>query len=102
MLVHTVVANLRDKADGRGKQENIAMIRDKINALRHEIPEVLSVDLLLDDQETPGNYDLVFITKHRNRAKLAEFLNHPAYVKLEQLGQRVLATKIVVDSTATF
>ncbi len=100
MIVQTIMAKVPEKSDGRGKVENLSLLRDEFNKLTHNIPDVLSMDLYIDDQVTPGNYDVIMISKHQDRSDLVHYQNNPAYLQFDALAKKICTDRKVVEASA--
>lgn len=101
MLVHTIMLSFLDRAQGRGKFENASLIRDGFLTLKSQVEGVTFMEVNMGDQITPGNYDLIVMTTHQDRAKLTQYLNHPAFVKLNQQYRPLVASEAVIDYRTT-
>ncbi len=100
MIIQTIVAKVPEKADGRGKLENLTLLRDEFKKLSTTVPGVLGMDLYLDDQQTPGNYDVMIVSKHQDRSNLIQYQNNPNYLKFAALANKICTDKKVVESTS--
>jgi len=93
----------QDRAEGRGKLENASIFRDELKSLKSQVPDLLGIEVYLDEQVSKGSADLIYSTRHLDRAHLTQFLNHPAFLKISQLSQQLVASSSVVDyNTGTF
>ena len=45
MIKHIVMWKLKEEAEGNNKEENISIVKDKLNALTHVIEEILSLEV---------------------------------------------------------
>lgn len=75
MLTHLMMLKFKDRFGGRSKIENLTMTRDRINNLLNIFPELYKAKVYTDPQVTPGNFDMLIVSKHPNRSKLKVFLN---------------------------
>lgn len=101
MLVHTLMLSFLDRAEGRGKFENASLVRDGFLTMMNESQGAMQMRVNMGDQVNPDNYDLIVVTSHADRARLTEYLNHPAYVELSRFYKPLVASEAVIDYQAT-
>ena len=91
VITHVVMMKMHDSAD---RLEAATRLRD----IAGKIPELLSVEVLIDDLGRPGAFDLVLRSTHTDEAGLHAYVEHPVHQELlEWLGPR-LADRAVVDA----
>ena len=58
----------------------------QLNALPHQIPEILSWSIIEDEGRRPGSYRFVLIATFRDLAAVDRYLEHPAHVAAVAFG----------------
>jgi hypothetical protein len=82
---------LHDPAD---RLEAATRLRD----MEGRIPELLTVEVLVDDLGRPGAYDLVLRSTHVDEAGLTAYIAHPVHQDLLVWLRPRLADRAVVDA----
>jgi len=91
VITHVVMMKMHDPAD---RVEAATRLR----SLAGQIPELLSIEVLLDSLGRPGAYDLVLLSTHSDEAGLLAYLDHPAHHELIDWLRPRLAERVVVDA----
>ncbi len=82
---------LHDSVD---RTEAATRLRD----MAGRIPELLSIEVLVDALGRPGAFDLVLRSTHTDEAGLAAYIEHPAHQDLLVWLRPRLADRAVVDA----
>ncbi len=91
VITHIVMMKLHDRAD---QAEAATRLRD----MEGRIPELLSVEVLVDDLSRPGAFDLVLRSTHADEAGLHAYVEHPVHQDLLVWLRPRLADRAVVDA----
>jgi hypothetical protein len=91
VITHVVMMKLHDPAD---RVEAATRLRD----LEGRIPELLTIEVLLDSMGRPGAFDLVLRSTHADEAGLTGYLDHPAHQDLLGWLRPRIAHRAVVDA----
>ncbi|MCU0278639.1 MAG: Dabb family protein [Candidatus Nanopelagicales bacterium] len=91
MITHVVMMKLHNPAD---RLEAATRLRD----MEGRIPELLTVEVLIDDLGRPGAYDLVLRSTHADEAGLSAYIDHPVHQDLLVWLRPRLADRAVVDA----
>jgi hypothetical protein len=91
VITHVVMMKLHDRAD---QTEAATRLRD----MEGKIPELLSIEVLIDDLGRPGAYDLVLRSTHADEAGLTAYVDHPVHQELLVWLRPRLADRAVVDA----
>ena len=79
MVKHIVMLRLKDSAHGNDKLTNARLIKQKLEALRGQIPGILPLEVGLDWSATDSSADLVIYSEFESRAALDGYQGHPAH-----------------------
>lgn len=79
MVKHVVMLRLKDQAHGNQKEANARLIKQKIEALRDQIPGILRLEVGLDYSGTEASADLCLYSEFSSRAALDAYQEHPAH-----------------------
>jgi hypothetical protein len=66
-------------------------------ALPHLIPEIKSLQIGRDLDETEGNWDVVLIIDYATTADLEVYQHHPEHEKVKEVVKRVTNARTCVD-----
>ncbi|MBK6763381.1 MAG: Dabb family protein [Micrococcales bacterium] len=91
MITHVVMMKLHDRADSHDAAQRLLAIAGRI-------PDLRSIEVLVDTLDRPGAYDLVLRSTHADEAGLAGYQQHPVHQDvLTWLSPRI-AQRAVVDA----
>ena len=99
MIKHIVIWTLKKHADGRSKAENIAIIKQALEALKEKIPVVKKLEIGVNFDPTPDAYDLSLYAEFDSKEDLHTYQNHPEHLKVVQMLKTIRDKKAVVDYT---
>jgi len=80
MIRHIVMFRFAEEADGRSKEENIALAKGKLEVLPEVIPEIKSFEVRLNCNLNGTNCDLAAIGDYESLDDLETYRVHPAHV----------------------
>ena len=75
MIRHIVMFRFRESAQGKSKEENIALAKQKLEALPPIIPQIRSFDVRLNCNDNGTNCDLALIADYENLDDLEIYLS---------------------------
>ncbi len=82
MIKHIVMFKFKEEANGKTKEENLCEARERMLALKGEIPEIASLDVFLDCNEADErNYDYILVSEFETLEALDKYQKHPAHVE---------------------
>jgi len=82
MVKHIVVWKLKNEAHGNDCQTNATLIREKLLALREQIPQILTLEVGFDVSRSAISGDVVLYSEFGDMNALAEYQVHPAHEAL--------------------
>lgn len=95
MLKHIVFWNLKDTAEGRGKQENALLIKQGLESLVGRIDGLLKAEVGIG-QHAEG-YDLCLYSEFSSNEALDAYQVHPEHDKVRKFVQSVCTARAVCD-----
>jgi len=98
MLHHIVMWKFKDFAEGKSKNENLKITKEKLEELKLKIPEIkeLEVGITLENSEF-ANYDMVLDTYFEDYNALKSYQNHPEHKKIVEWLTKVRDLKASID-----
>lgn len=82
MLKHIVMWKLKEFAEGKTKAENALIMKESLERLVGIVPEIISLQVGINEKESDMAYDAVLISTFANAEALARYKVHPEHVKV--------------------
>ena len=96
MIHHMVMWRFADSAEGKTREENMAIVRERLLALPAIIPEIKAMkvgcQVLADDA-----YDLVLLSDFEDADALQTYRVHPAHVAVADYVKLVTTERRAID-----
>lgn len=81
MIRHIVLFKFKETANGKTKAENLAEAKERMLALKGQIPEIQKMEVHLGvPGANPSNYDYILISDFRSLEDLEAYQKHPLHV----------------------
>ena len=97
MLKHIVMWKFLDFADGRSKQENAILFKQKLESLVGVVEELKFMEVGINDGYDTMSYDIVLTSHFESLEALERYKNHPEHVKVSQFCVKVRESRVVID-----
>lgn len=97
MIKHIVMWSFKSEGEGKSREENMAIVRDRLYALPAIIPEIKKMEIGFDVKHTDMSADLVLITEFESLDTLKIYAEHPDHVLVSQYVRRVIDSRKVID-----
>lgn len=98
MIKHIVIWQLKDQAEGKTKEENKEIFRNKLMDLVDKIPAVVSMEVGLKQDASPSNNDdVVLIAEYKTWNDLNTYNNHPDHQLVVEWVKKVVEKRSAVD-----
>jgi hypothetical protein len=82
MIKHIVLWRLKDNAHGNTKNQNAAIIKEKLESLRAKIPEIIKMEVGIDFSLTDDSVDIVLYSEFATIRDLNIYQTHPEHKKI--------------------
>ncbi len=99
MLKHVVMWRFREGAEGRSRTEHARWIKESLEALRGEIPQIVDIEVGVNEIPSPAAYDAVLIATFSSLADMEIYKNHPSHAAVSNHCEMVRESRVVVDYT---
>jgi quinol monooxygenase YgiN len=96
MIRHIISWTLKDQ-DAGAKADAFERLAEGFRALPALIPEISSLDIARDLDETPGNWDVVLIVDYESRAALEAYQVHPEHERVKALVGSLVSNRAAID-----
>jgi hypothetical protein len=100
MIKHIVLWTFRESADGRDREENIALAAEMLKALKDKIPAVRHLEVGRNINRSEGSFDLALYSEFDSREGLEGYQKHPEHLRAAEFLSRVRDRRAVTDYQA--
>ncbi len=97
MLKHIVMWKFKSEAEGRTRKENAFWMKEHLEGLIGRIPEILSLEVGVNINESEVAYDAVLVSAFENESALNAYKNNPLHQAVSAYCKKVRESRIVVD-----
>jgi hypothetical protein len=97
MVKHIVMWKLKDEAHGNDRQTNANLIKEKLLALRGQIPGIVALEVGFDLSRSATSDDVVLYSEFIDMNTLAEYQIHPAHEALTPFISEATSERRLVD-----
>ncbi|HNQ96558.1 MAG: Dabb family protein [Spirochaetales bacterium] len=97
MLKHIVMWQFKDEAEGKTRSENCRHIRGLLESLVGVVPEILSLEVGINEYPSPQSSDMVLTVEFESKEALDRYTAHPEHVKVSTYVGKVRTSRSVVD-----
>jgi len=98
LIKHIVMWKFKEEAEGKGRAENMAIVKEELEALKGVIPQItedFEVGINITSSETA--FDAVLVSSFRSREDLEAYRNDPRHKKAAAYNKKVRSDRVVVD-----
>lgn len=100
MIKHIVMFQLKDKAQGKTKEENLAIAQERLSIFGEVIPSLVRMEVQVNAKEAAdSNYDLVLICDFNSMADLDAYQKHPKHLEFAEFITAVRENRACIDYT---
>ncbi|MBN2068578.1 MAG: Dabb family protein [Opitutales bacterium] len=97
MIRHIVFWKFHPEAEGRSASENAALLKEKLLALKGEIPELLEASCGVDFNKSPAAFEFALDTVFATKEDLQIYQDHPKHVLVKEFVGKITSSRAVVD-----
>ena len=97
MIRHVVVWKLKAEAEGASSSENAKKMKQKLESLVGQVPEIKRLEFRINGLANPTNADVMLVVDLVDWAALDRYQKHPAHVKVAEFVGKVKETRVAVD-----
>jgi hypothetical protein len=97
MIKHLVFFKLHEHAEGASKAENAIKMKQMLEGLRGQIPELRYIEVGINFASNEFAWDVALTTHFDSRADLETYMKHPAHIALIDFITKVRSTRAFVD-----
>ena len=97
MIKHIVMWKFKEEAEGKTKQENMDIVRNRLYSLPAIISEIRRLEIGYDIKHTDMSADLALITEFESMQTLETYKNHPDHQAVSKYVRKVIEDRVVID-----
>ena len=98
MIKHIVLFKLAENAEGNPKSVNAQIIKERLEALKGVIPQIVNIEVCIDcAPASANNYDILLDSEFRNFDDLNIYATHPAHLDVVAFISKVRTDRAAVD-----
>ncbi len=98
MIKHIVMWKLHETASGRSKEENATLLKQKLEAMPEQIPELKKAEVGVNSNPSDAAWDVVLYSEFDHAEALQTYQKHPFHQALiHDFLNKVRTSKAVVD-----
>lgn len=97
MVTHIVLWTFHDEANGRSREENMQLAKEKLEGLRDKIPGLLHIEVGLDTTEHPQAADVALYTRLASWEALERYQAHPLHQAVLPFMRAVVSSRTAAD-----
>jgi hypothetical protein len=97
MIKHIVLWKLKAQAQGAGKDENAAIMKRDLEALKQKIPQIRHIEVGRNCIPSDAAYDVALYSEFANEEDLMIYQQHPEHQKVADFVGTVRESRVVVD-----
>lgn len=97
MIKHIVMWKFQDIAEGKSREENISIVKDRLYALVGQISEIRKMEIGVDVMHTAASMDLVLLTEFDSAEDLKAYATDPRHLSVAEYIGKVVSSRVVLD-----
>lgn len=98
MIRHIVMWKFKAVGEGKTREENMALVRERLLALGPIIPQLRRMEIGEDISHTEMSMDLVLLTEFDSVEDMKIYAGHPEHLKVSAYVRKVIETRVVIDT----
>jgi hypothetical protein len=95
MIKHIVMWKLKDSAEGHTREENMKIIKEKLEGLVGRIDGLIEVEIGVNFN--PNGFDLCLNSKFESKEALEFYDSHPLHQEVRKYIRSVINERVLVD-----
>ena len=97
MIKHIVMWKIKENVEGRSQLENGKLVKDRMEALKNEIKEIINIEVGLNIVEAEQAYDIALYSEFASLEDLNIYQKHPAHLEVVKFAGQFLESRVVID-----
>ena len=98
MIRHVVMWKFKENGEGKTREENMAIVTERLYALLPVIPELKKMEIGADISHTDMSMDLMLLTEFESVEAMHTYAVHPAHKAVSTYVRKVIESRVVLDT----
>ena len=98
MIRHVVMWKFKENGEGKTKEENMAIVTERLYALLPVISELKKMEIGADISHTDMSMDLMLLTEFESVEDMHAYAVHPAHKAVSAYVRKVIESRVVLDT----
>ena len=97
MVKHIVMWKLKDEAEGASKEENARKLKETLEGMVGQVPQIVELEVGLQMKADETAYDVVLTVSLKTPEDLEKYQNHPHHRQGAAFVKKIVSDRKVVD-----
>jgi hypothetical protein len=97
MIKHIVMFRLKELAEGKNREDNIAALKEMLEALPAKIDEIRFFEVGINFLQASVAYDIVLISEFESIEALHNYQKHSEHLKVFDFVSKTCDSRVVID-----
>ncbi|HEX5484787.1 Dabb family protein [Limnobacter sp.] len=97
MIKHIVFWQLKDEANGKTKQENMQLVKEKLLSCANVVPGIVAFEVGMGGGKLQCTYDVALYSAFENEAALDAYQVHPDHQAIKAFIGSVVSARQCMD-----
>jgi len=97
MIKHIVLWALHDNAEGRTKEQNALLAKNRLEALKDSISEIVEIEVGTEHVGETSSVDMSLYSVFKDQAALRRYQAHPEHQKILPFIGAITSDRHVID-----
>jgi hypothetical protein len=97
MIKHIVLWKLKAVAEGLSREQNAAIMKRELEALKEKIPQIKHIEVGFNIIPSDAAYDIALYSEFAGEQDLNIYQKHPEHVMIADFVAKVRESRAVVD-----
>ena len=97
MFTHIVLWKLKETADGRGRDENARLMKERFEEIANMLDGLRCLEFGIDVIRSANSADVALYTEFESRAAYQAYADHPAHKAVAAFVRDVTEERRVID-----
>lgn len=97
MIKHIVLWKLKQSAEGAGREQNAAIMKRELEALKSRIPQIRHIEVGANFLPSDAAYDVALYAEFASEQDLNIYQKHPEHLRVAGFVAKVRESRVVLD-----
>lgn len=88
---------LKQTAEGKTRQANAELAKEKLLGLKKEIPQIKRIEVGINTGQGEQGFDLILISEFKTKKDLEEYQAHPKHKIVSDFISKIRTERVFID-----